>query len=175
MSSLKQLRLRGNIFIGDIRKQLCRLSHLHILDLAVNNLSGSIPQCLGDLITLTSMALLQTEFDEDMTYASYFNHMELVLKGQDMVFESIFPVVNLMDLPSNNLWGEIPDGITNLSTLSTLILSRNQLIGKIPENIGGMQGLETLNLSCNCLSGPISPNMSSITSLNHLNLSHNLL
>ena len=39
MSSLKQLCLQGNMFIGDIPKQLCRLSHLHILDLAVNNLS----------------------------------------------------------------------------------------------------------------------------------------
>ena len=145
------------------------------MDLAINNLSGSIPQCLGDLIALNSMALLQIEFDEDMTYASYSDHMELVVKGKDMVFESILPVVNLIDLPSNNLWGEIPDGITNLSTLSTLNLSRNQLIGKIPENIGGMQGLETLDLSCNFLSGPIPPNMSSITSLNHLNLSHNHL
>ena len=77
MSSLKQLRLRGNMFIGDIPKQLCRLSHLHILDLAVNNLSGSIPQCLGDLIALTSMALLHKEFDEYMSYDSNFDHMEL--------------------------------------------------------------------------------------------------
>ena len=100
---IEQLRLQGNMFTGDIPKQLCRLSHLHILDLAVNNLSGSNPQCLGDLIGLTSMALLHTEFDEDMKYASYPDHRELVVKGQDMVFESILPIVNLIDLSSNNL------------------------------------------------------------------------
>ena len=40
---------------GNIPEQLCGLSHLHIMDLARNNLSGSIPQCLGDLIALNSV------------------------------------------------------------------------------------------------------------------------
>ncbi|KAL6350641.1 hypothetical protein AAG906_025571 [Vitis piasezkii] len=175
MPSLEQLRLRGNMLTGDIPEQLCWLSNLHILDLAVNNLSGSIPQCLGNLTTLSFVTLLDRNFDDPSIHYSYSEHMELVVKGQDMEFDSILPIVNLIDLSSNNIWGEIPEEITNLSTLGTLNLSRNQLTGKIPEKIGAMQGLETLDLSCNCLSGPIPPSMSSITSLNHLNLSHNLL
>ncbi|XP_034690360.1 receptor-like protein EIX2 [Vitis riparia] len=174
MPSLEQLRLRGNMLTGDIPEQLCWLSHLHILDLAVNNLSGSIPQCLGNLTALSFVTLLDN-FDDPRFHKYYSESMELVLKGQNMEFESILPIVNLMDLSSNNIWGEIPKEITNLSTLGTLNLSRNQLTGKIPEKIGAMQGLETLDLSCNCLSGPIPPSMSSITSLNHLNLSHNRL
>ncbi|WJZ81654.1 hypothetical protein VitviT2T_001484 [Vitis vinifera] len=175
MSSLKQLRLRGNMFTGDIPEQLCWLSRLHILDLAVNNLSGSIPQCLGNLTALSFVTLLDRNFDDPSIHYSYSERMELVVKGQSMEFESILPIVNLIDLSSNNIWGEIPKEITTLSTLGTLNLSRNQLTGKIPEKIGAMQGLETLDLSCNCLSGPIPPSMSSITSLNHLNLSHNRL
>ena len=173
MSSLGQLRLRGNMLTGDIPKQLCWLSQLHILDLALNNLSGSIPQCLSNLTALTYVILLGTQLNE--SFISYSDHMELVVKGQDTKFESILPIVNLIDLSSNNLWGEIPKGITDLSTLGTLNLSRNQLTGNIPQKIGAMQGLETLDLSCNRLSGPIPPSMPSITSLNHLNLSHNLL
>ncbi|KAJ9709825.1 hypothetical protein PVL29_001343 [Vitis rotundifolia] len=176
MSSLGQLRLRGNMLTGDIPEQLCRLSYLHILDLALNNLSGSIPQCLGNLTALSSVTLLGIEFDDNLReHVSYSERMELVVKGQDTEFDSILPIVNLIDLSSNNIWGEIPEEITNLSTLGTLNLSQNQLIGKIPEKIGAMQGLETLDLSCNCLLGTIPPSMSSITSLNHLNLSHNLL
>ncbi|KAL6350112.1 hypothetical protein AAG906_004050 [Vitis piasezkii] len=175
MPSLEQLRLRGNMLIGDIPEQLCWLSNLHILDLAVNNLSGFIPQCLGNLTALSFVVLLDRNFDDPSIHYSYSEHMELVVKGQDMEFDSILPIVNLIDLSSNNIWGEIPKEITNLSTLGTLNLSRNQLTGKIPEKIGAMQGLETLDLSCNCLSGPIPPSMSSITSLNHLNLSHNRL
>ena len=174
-SPLKQLRLRGNMFTGDIPKQLCRFSHLHILDLALNNLSRSIPQCLGDLIALRSMTTPYIEFDDHEGQTSYSDHMELVMKGQNGVYESILPIVHLIDLSRNNLRGEIPEGITNLTTLGTLNLSRNQLTGKIPQKIGAMQGLETLDLSCNRLLGPIPPSMASITSLNHLNLSHNLL
>ena len=40
-----------------------------------------------------------------------------------MEFESILPIVNLIDLASNNLWGQILEGIMNLSTLGTLNLS----------------------------------------------------
>ncbi|RVW90795.1 LRR receptor-like serine/threonine-protein kinase ERL2 [Vitis vinifera] len=36
---LEHLRLRGNMLTGDIPEQLCWLSYLHILDLALNNLS----------------------------------------------------------------------------------------------------------------------------------------
>ncbi|RVW99313.1 putative leucine-rich repeat receptor-like protein kinase [Vitis vinifera] len=175
MPSLEQLRLRGNMLTGDIPEKLCWLSHLHILDLAVNNLSGSIPQCLGNLTALSFVTLLDRNFDDPNGHVVYSERMELVVKGQNMEFDSILPIVNLIDLSSNNIWGEIPKEITNLSTLGTLNLSRNQLTGKIPEKIGAMQGLETLDLSCNCLSGPIPPSMSSITSLNHLNLSHNRL
>ena len=100
------------------------------MDLALNNLSGSIPQCLGKLIALSSVTLL--EFDDNPeSHFFYSERMELVVKGQDMEFDSILPIVNLIDLSSNNIWGEIPEEITNLSTLGTLNLSQNQLIGKI--------------------------------------------
>ena len=176
MSSLRQLCLRGNMLTGDIPEQLCGLSYLHILDLALNNLSGSIPQCLGNLTALRYVTLLNIESDDNIGgRGSYSGRMELVVKGKYMEFDSILPIVNLIDLSSNNIWGEIPEEITNLQTLGTLNLSQNQLIGKIPERIETMQGLETLDLSCNRLSGSIPPSMSSLTLLNHLNLSHNLL
>ena len=67
MSSLGQLRLRGNMLRVDIPEKLCCLSHLHILDLALNNLSGSIPQCFANLTALTSVILLDKENDEMRT------------------------------------------------------------------------------------------------------------
>ncbi|KAL6350650.1 hypothetical protein AAG906_025580 [Vitis piasezkii] len=120
MPSLEQLRLRGNMLTGDIPEQLCWLSNLHILDLAVNNLSGSIPQCLGNLTTLSFVTLLYRNFDDPSSHYFYSEHMELVVKGQYMEFDSILPIVNLIDLSSNNIWGEIPKEITNLSTLGPI-------------------------------------------------------
>lgn len=71
-----------------------------------------------------------------------------------MNIHKIIPIVNMIDLSSNSLIGEIPEEITNLSALGSLNLSWNQLTGRIPENIGSLQRLETIDLSCNHLSGP---------------------
>ena len=76
------------MLIGGIPVQLCQLCDLHILDLALNNLSGSIPQCLGNLNALTSVALLYREIDDDTKRGEYSNHIELVVKGQDMEFDT---------------------------------------------------------------------------------------
>ncbi|PPR93978.1 hypothetical protein GOBAR_AA26685 [Gossypium barbadense] len=46
---------------------------------------------------------------------------------------------NVIDLSSNDLKGEIPDHITELSALVTLNLSWNHFSRKIPENIGNLQ------------------------------------
>ena len=65
---------------GNIPEQLCGLSHLHIMDLARNNLSGSIPQCLGDLIALNSVTLLDTNSNNHMLVLDG-DHMELIGSG----------------------------------------------------------------------------------------------
>ena len=101
--------------------------------------------------------------------------MELVIKGRESVFTKIIPLINSIDLSSNNLGGEIPEEITNLSTLGFLNFSWNQLTGRIPENLEGLQRLEALDLSHNHLSGPIPPSISKLTFLNYLNLSYNNL
>ncbi|XP_059593001.1 receptor-like protein EIX2 [Vitis vinifera] len=87
MPSLEHLRLRGNMFTGDIPEQLCWLSDLHILDLALNNLSGFIPQCLGNLTALSFVTLLDRNFDDPRIHEYYSERMELVVKGQDMEFD----------------------------------------------------------------------------------------
>ncbi|KAL7171733.1 hypothetical protein ACSBR2_036405 [Camellia fascicularis] len=174
-SSLLELRIRDNMFSGNIPEQLCSLAHLHILDLALNNLSGSIPSCLGKLGALNSM-ISYSPHQLSLSDAIYQQmEMELVVKGRQLIYTFTLELVNIIDLSSNNLQGEIPELITNLSTLGTLNLSHNRLTGKIPEKIGGLQRLETLDLSCNHLSGPIPSTMSSMTSLNNLNLSFNNL
>nr|XP_023926326.1 leucine-rich repeat receptor-like protein FASCIATED EAR2 [Quercus suber] len=97
--------------------------------------------------------------------------MDLVSKGRQLDYD--YPTINTIDLSQNNVSGEIPIELTNLSKLDTLNLSLNHLTGKIPENIGDLQYLETLDLSCNLLSGPIPQSMTSITALSSLNLSYN--
>ncbi|KAK6281377.1 hypothetical protein POUND7_015202 [Theobroma cacao] len=172
--SLSYLGLRANILTGSIPEQLCKFPNLHIIDLAQNNLSGAIPKCLGNLEAFTDLG---PYFDEPPSteHISFSEHVEIVSKGRKYEYSKIIPLVNTLDLSSNNLVGEIPDHITELSALGTLNLSWNHLTGKIPENIANLQRLETLDFSHNNLSGPIPPSMSSMTLLNYLNLSFNNL
>ncbi|KAK2636757.1 hypothetical protein Ddye_031549 [Dipteronia dyeriana] len=99
----------------------------------------------------------------------------MVVKGRQYEYIKIIPMLNLIDLSSNYLTGEIPEEITNLSALGSLNVSWNQLSGKILENINNLQQLEPLDLSGNHFSGPIPPSMSSMTFLSHFNVSYNNL
>jgi len=166
LSYLLGLRLRSNLFHGNIPPQLCLLSRLQILDLAHNDFSGAIPQCLGN-------------FSGD-GYSRYDNYvvqeMLLVSKGREYLYgSSIIHLFRSIDLSNNNLSGEIPANLTSSSILVSMNLSMNHMSGRIPENIGNLHMLESLDLSMNDLSGPIPESLSSLTFLSHLNLSFNNL
>ncbi|KAF8391022.1 hypothetical protein HHK36_023322 [Tetracentron sinense] len=169
-SELRILRLRSNLFSGNIPRQLCLPSYLHILDLAHNDLSGLIPSCLSNL-----SGMINDNIRSSRIYDRRFIRMKVDTKGRELEYSTTLDLVESIDLSSNNLWGEIPEGLTMLLGLGTLNLSNNHLTGKIPEKIGSLRWLETLDLSRNQLSGMIPLSMSSLTSLNHLNLSYNNL
>lgn len=70
-----------------------------------------------------------------------------------------------LDLSCNNLTGEIPHELGNLSSLHALNLSHNELQGTIPKGFSNLSQIESLDLSYNRLSGEIP---SELTQLNFL-------
>ncbi|XP_059436561.1 receptor-like protein EIX2 [Corylus avellana] len=164
LPSLLRLRLRFNLFQGDIPQQLCPLSNLQILDLAHNDFSGVIPQCLGSLCSN----------EKEHYFLEYDYQIFLVTKGIEYGYgQTFFGLVYSIDLSSNNLSGEIPDNITNILELVIMNFSMNHLTGRIPKKIGNLHMLETLDLSMNELCGAIPESLSSLTFLSHLKLSSN--
>uniref|UniRef100_A0A7N0T5M9 Leucine-rich repeat-containing N-terminal plant-type domain-containing protein n=1 Tax=Kalanchoe fedtschenkoi TaxID=63787 RepID=A0A7N0T5M9_KALFE len=171
---LQEMRLHGNLFKGSLPPELCSLSYLHVLDISHNKLSGSIPPCLGKMIGFReSRKLSLSKLRYQIRIQSF--KMELIMKGNLLIFETNLPILNFIDLSGNELSGNIPEHITDLSNLNGLNLSDNQISGHIPENIGLLVNLESLDLSNNALEGHIPASLASITSLSHLNLSHNNL
>ncbi|XP_074588633.1 receptor-like protein EIX2 [Curcuma longa] len=167
LPGLIYLRLRSNKFSGQIPTQLAKLESLQILDLASNNFSGFIPTNIGNLRAMASSQA--TIFLPDPI------DLHVYSKGQDMYYGRSLDLVNSLDLSSNSLAGDIPEGIGDLASLGNLNLSRNRLTGKIPSSIGGLASLESLDLSMNLLSGNIPRSLSSLTFLSYLNLSCNNL
>ncbi len=103
-----------------------------------------------------------------------------------------------LDIPGNNLNGDIPASIANLSELRTIKLANNKLSslpiefwnlkklehidlsnnlikGEIGVNIGLMKNLRVLRLHNNELSGELPYNISNLSKLKELDLSHNNL
>ena len=89
-------------------------------------------------------------------------------------FYSIENTTNL-SLQDNQLTGEIPPEIGNLTNLSHLYLQDNQLTGEIPPEIGNLINLTGLLLYDNQLTGTIPTEIGNLTNLEVLYLSDNQL
>nr|KYP36210.1 LRR receptor-like serine/threonine-protein kinase FLS2 [Cajanus cajan] len=107
---------------------------LVILDLSRNNMTSSVFQ--ANFNFSSKLRVL---------YLAYCNGFGRVMKS-----------LEVLDLESNNLQGEIPSSIGNIRTLQQLNLGRNNLQGEIPISLGNICTLQKLLLNENNLSGEIS-------------------
>ena len=80
-----------------------------------------------------------------------------------------------LDLPINRLTGEIPAELGSLTNLEVLSLFDNRLTGEIPAELGDLTNLGELYLDNNRLSGEIPAELGNLTSLQGLYLQRNRL
>ena len=80
-----------------------------------------------------------------------------------------------LNLTRNQLKGELPPELANLTNLEVLNLGGNQLTGEISAELGNLTNLERLSLGGNQLSGKIPVELGSLTNLTILALSENQL
>ncbi|CAA0820414.1 disease resistance family protein / LRR family protein [Striga hermonthica] len=170
MLNMTILRLRNNKFYGDIPSFFCQMSKLQVMNLANNRLPGNIARCFGSLSGMVHDKTIDLGTRYDL-----YDTLSEVLKGASLEYSANARLLVNFDLSSNQLIGEIPSELTNLTGLKGLNLSHNHLGGKIPLEIGDMVSLESLDLSSNYLFGTIPESLSKLTFLSHLNLSNNNL
>ena len=83
--------------------------------------------------------------------------------------------VTELDLRDNNLSGELPSRLGELSSLTLLDLRFNNISGVIPAELGQLTGLTRLDLGINRLSGVIPFELGQLTGLTWLDLGGNRL
>lgn len=83
--------------------------------------------------------------------------------------------LEILNLAFNNLTGSIPTTIGNLNSLVGLDLKFNQLSGIIPITIADLSAVQTIDLRYNQLAGPIPPAIENLSQLHALILNSNQL
>jgi len=159
LTSLESLDLYGNNISGILPNWMGQLTSLNFLDLGQNSISGVIPNCMGQLTGLGYLDLSQNNIS-------------------GMMPDSMRTLTGLgyLALPYNNITGPLPSFVGLFTSLSYIDLSYNHLTGHVPREIGMIGNLENLDLTSNNLDGTITEeHFASLKSLQWLGLSYNFL
>ncbi|CAA7058660.1 unnamed protein product [Microthlaspi erraticum] len=97
------------------------------------------------------------------------------LRGQIPFSIGNLSQLTFLSLSGNNFDGEIPSSLGNVSYLTDLKLYNNYLDGEIPSSFGNLNNLATLDVRSNRLSGSFPLALLNLTKLSFLSLSHNQL
>ena len=172
LNYLKFLLLAGNQLQGQLSSHICKLRGLHILDFSRNNFTGSIPSCFNSIRFLEEQIDLSNKNSQvlprrkaaiiyeivtmPVEYMYRMEEVQFITKGLSYSYQGdVLKVMSALDLSSNQLTGEIPHQIGDLSGLHALNLSHNHLNGPIPKSFHKLESIESLDLSNNNLSGQI--------------------
>ncbi|XP_017985265.1 PREDICTED: receptor-like protein 12 [Theobroma cacao] len=170
LPNLKLLDLGHNQELNIYLPKFNQSNHLELLDLSHANLSGPLPNFIGNLVSLKHLDL------------SFLN-----LSGA--LLNSIGNLVSLeyLDLSFTNLSGALPNPIHNLRSLKYLSLSGAPLCPGSLNLIRNLVSLEELHLkACNIsrimltslgnyFSGQIPSSLTNLSQLKLLDISHNQL
>ncbi|KAH6821486.1 hypothetical protein C2S53_009724 [Perilla frutescens var. hirtella] len=157
LSRLEQLALSYNFF-SEFPVALGQLSFsLSSIDLSHNNLSGPIPEEIGNISVLTYLFLNNN-----------------LLSGEIPPSIGRCTLLHKLDLSYNRLTGKVPPDITGLREMRRFLnLSHNQLEGMLPIELSKLENVEEIDLSCNRFNGTIFSQISSCYALKLVNFSNN--
>ncbi|KAM7278171.1 hypothetical protein ACFE04_005305 [Oxalis oulophora] len=128
-----------NKLTGEIGTSFCNLSSVFSLDLSFNDLSGKIPQCLGNMKNSPLFLSLENN------------------KFHGEIPQTFLEACNLrmIDFSQNQLSGKVPKSLVNCTMLEYLNLRGNHINDIFPHWLGFLTNLRVLILGSNRFWGPL--------------------
>ncbi|KAL3345972.1 hypothetical protein AABB24_024762 [Solanum stoloniferum] len=161
-SLLVHLSAEGNAIGGLIPAAIAALPKLQVISLSHNNLSGSLPASLFCNVSIypPSLSIVQLGF----------NAFTNIVKQES---SKCFSSLQILDLQHNQIHGEFPLILTNISALTSLDVSWNLFSGNIPSAIGNLWRLEELRMTNNSFEGALPFEITNCSDLKVLDLEGN--
>ena len=153
-----RIELAKNQLSGTIPHEMGQLARLEWLDLHDNQLAGEIPSELGRLEHLAGLSLNG-------------NH----LSGSIPPDMGRLARLEWLDLGGNRLSGGIPSEFGRLENLTGLVIPSNALTGEMPSELGRLENLTDLNLHGNALTGEMPSELGRLKNLSRLAVGVNQL
>ncbi|CAL9016382.1 unnamed protein product [Prunus brigantina] len=173
----------GSSLGGKINPSFLSLKHLYYLDLSLNNFEGiPIPKFFGELKSLSYDPIsLNITYDWVPSFKLYSidirhckvgpgfgiwlqsqTELQIVTLSSTGISYSILEecsksVISIVDVSYNNLSGNMPSSMGELSNLQILMLNNNNFGGKIPNSLQNCPILKSIDFGGNKLSGNIPP------------------
>ncbi|TYH74977.1 hypothetical protein ES332_D05G441300v1 [Gossypium tomentosum] len=166
-STINVFLISNNSFNGEVSSLICNASYLKILDLSHNNLSGTIPQCFGNLSnSLQFLNLKKNKFYGTIppTFAEGCQLTNFNINGNLLEGPLTPSILNcneleVLDLGNNKINDTFPHWLGSLPFLQVLVLKSNHMHGSLRVNSSKsspfFSKIQIFDLSSNYFSGPL--------------------
>ncbi|KAK1282339.1 hypothetical protein QJS10_CPB22g01059 [Acorus calamus] len=159
-TSLVNIDLSFNAFSAStILGWISNITSLEHIDISNNNMRGSVPLQLSELPHLKYLSLAG---NHNLT-----SNISELLSGQ-------WSRIETLTVADNQVFGEIPPSIGNITSLVELDFFSNHIEGRIPSSIGKLCKLKSLNLAGNNLSLQLPESLERSNGCNSTHLLPNL-
>ncbi|XP_062086894.1 probable LRR receptor-like serine/threonine-protein kinase At1g53440 [Humulus lupulus] len=174
---VKEIKLKGLNLVGVLPEEFGNLTHLEVIDLSGNYISGSIPRSFSRL-PLRILAVLGNRLSGSIPpeIGNISTLTELVLEAN--LFDGHLPpelgrLRNLQRLllSANNFTGPIPETFGKLLNLTDFRIDGTRISGSIPALIGNWTNLGRLNMQGTSMEGPLPSSISNLKNLTELRIS----